>query len=31
VTWFPYVLLPGVLVVAALTGHIVVFRKLRMA
>lgn len=31
VTQFPYVLLPGVLVVAALTGHVVVFRKLRMA
>lgn len=29
VTRFPYVLLPGVLVVAAIAGHLLVFRKLR--
>ena len=28
VTWFPFVLLPGVLVPAALFGHIVLWRKL---
>jgi hypothetical protein len=31
VTQFPYILLPGILVVAAWVGHIVVFRKLRMS
>lgn len=31
VSTFPYVLLPGVLVVAALTGHLLVFRKLRQS
>ncbi len=30
VTGFPYLLLPGVLVVAALSGHLVTFRKLAM-
>jgi hypothetical protein len=31
VTYFPYILLPGVLVVAALTGHLLVARKLGRA
>jgi hypothetical protein len=30
VTQFPYILLPGILVVAAWVGHIIIFRKLKM-